>query len=287
MQKMIDAHFHIFDDSLFHLAWMEGIDALNPYTPEKAYHAAWQGQDRYEVIGGVHIETDALPEDKKRENAYFISRAKDPDSMVKGVAIYSDLLKGNTKEDFKEYLKEPVVKSVRYVLHNPDEPRGLCLDPKFIENTKTLGEMGILFDACLRGEEMADLYELAKQCPGTHFVVNHMGMVDVTAWKDENRREYKETWIDAMKKIAALPNTSVKVSGLSSTKVEDIEETVNFVLDIFGEDRVMYASNFPVCTMNLSLNDWAFAMLDITEKRGKEYQDKFFYQNAERIYRLK
>lgn len=286
MQKVIETHFHILNDDEFHLIWLEGIPQLSNMSLEEDYEAAWRGQERYEVIGSLHVETDTQQQDKDKEAEFFINMVKNPDSFVKGICIFCDMLEGDAKSYLQRFVNEPAVKSVRYVLHNPWQLPGTCLQPKFIENVKALGEMNVMFEGCLRAQELDDFYQLVKQCPDTKFVLEHMGLVDISAWNDPAKKDYVEKYKKDMADIAALPNVVVKVSGLSSADVDVISDAVDYCLDIFGEDRVMYASNFPVCKCNMSLNDWTFAMLDITQKRGREFQDKFFCQNALRIYSL-
>lgn len=287
MQKVIDAHVHILNDSLFHLKWLEGEPSLEKNSSLEDYHNAWKGQDRYEVEKIIHIETDASLEDKERENAHFISVAKDPETAVDGVAVYIDMINDNAAKVIEEKFKdEPVVKSVRYILHMPYEAPDLCLDPRFVENVKKLGKYGIKFEACLRPEDLGNCVKLAKLCPETDFILNHMGIVDATAWADDSRKDYVDAWEKNISDLAALPNLTCKVSGLSSADVNLIAPIIDYCFDAFGEDRVMYASNFPVCKANISLNDWTFAMLDISAKRGKEFQNKFFYDNTVKIYNL-
>ena len=198
-------------------------------------------------------------------------------------------MEGDARQIMQKYAGEKAVKGTRCILHDPAQPRGLCLQPKFMDNVKTVGEMGFGFDACIRWTEIEDLYQLALHCPQTQIIIDHTGMVDMTVadWTDPAMQEKIAAWKAVMGKLAALPNIYIKISGLPSSKLEEIGEAVGFVMDLFGEDRCMYASNFPVCGIDgVKLNDWAFAMLDLTSGWEQARKDKFFYKNAQRIYQL-
>ena len=80
-----------------------------------------------------------------------------------------------------------------------------------------------------------------------------------------------------------------KISGLNPKgewSAETLKPAVDIALDYFGEDRVMFASNYPVCNIATGLSPWIEALMKITEERGSEFQNKLFRENAKRIYGL-
>ena len=62
--------------------------------------------------------------------------------------------------------------------------------------------------------------------------------------------------------------------------------TVNSCLDAFGEDRVIFGGDWPVCTLGASLSQWIAALREIVADRSQTAQDKQFHLNAGRLYRL-
>lgn len=76
------------------------------------------------------------------------------------------------------YLDVASVKGVRQVLHVPEALPGTCLGEVFLENVRWLGEHGLVYEGCVRNGELGDLYEMARSCPGTIIVLDHMGIVD-------------------------------------------------------------------------------------------------------------
>ena len=134
---------------------------------------------------------------------------------------------------------------------------------------------------------------MAKACPETTVVLNHMGIVnpDIIAKEnpDKKEQEYKENWKKNMEKLASLSNVVCKISGLNPAgewSEDTLRPAVDMALDCFGEDRVMFGGNYPVCNVATCLEPWIQALLNITEPRGIEFQNKLFYENAKRIYGL-
>jgi L-fuconolactonase len=284
MQNIIDTHMHIFDLNQFRVLWLEDTDTLDKPIVLKDYLKAVSTNSEYKVIGCEHVELDTIEEQKKAENDYFVSVVNDSDTLVSGITIYAPMESNDLDSFLTPYVNEPNVKGVRYILHVPSAKKGTCLQPQFIENVKLLGSYNLIFEACLRAEELDDFYELAKKCPETEFVLNHMGLFDMQNIDDAL---YVKKFKKDISDISKLDNVSVKVSGLSSSCVSEIDGLVNHTFDSFGEDRIMFASNYPVCTLNLSFDDWTRAMLSICEGRSQIFKDKFFYLNAIKIYKMK
>lgn len=286
MQKIIDTHFHIFDLNQFRVLWLEQEEILNRPILLSEFEELRTGKE-YEVIGGVHIELDTIVEQKAMENQYFEQLAKDRKDFIKGTILYADMLDIHMKETIQQYAASEGVKGIRYILHVDEAKPGTCLEPIFVDNMKKLGELGLHFEACLRSIELDDLYQLGLQCPDTKIVLNHMGLPDVTAWKDTSRIKEVELWKVGIQKLATLPQVTCKMSGLSSVNIEEIKPLVEWCIEQFGIDRVMFASNFPVCNLSISFPTWTEAMMDILAEYTEEERNQFFYKNALKIYRAK
>ncbi len=262
------------------------------YTLED-YKNALGADPGYEVEAAVYVEVDCAKTDKDRENAFIIGCCGDGDSLFQGAVLSGRLDGEGFKEYMGRYLGNPWVKGVRQVLHVPEALPGTCLGKAFQENVRWLGEQGLLYEGCVRNQELGDLYEMAKACPGTTVVLNHMGIVDPDIISRENpspeEAAYKRSWIENIRKMASLPNVVCKISGLNPAGAwtdETLRPAVDAALDAFGQDRVMYASNFPVCNIATGMAPWIGALMRITQSRGEAFQRKLFSENARRIYKL-
>lgn len=96
----------------------------------------------------------------------------------------------------------------------PEALPGTCLGEAFLENVRWLGENGLVYEGCVRNGELGDLCEMARSCPGTTIVLDHMGIVDPDIISRENPSEeetaYRAAWIENIKRLAALPNVVCK-----------------------------------------------------------------------------
>jgi predicted TIM-barrel fold metal-dependent hydrolase len=121
--------------------------------------------------------------------------------------------------------------------------------------------------------------------PDVQFILDHCGVPDV-----KNRA--LDPWREHMREIASYPNVAGKVSGVVAYAdrerwtAADLAPFVEHTIDSFGWDRVMFGSDWPVCTLAASLRQWVEALQQILAGAGVEQRRKLFHDNAVRVYRL-
>lgn len=284
-QPIIDTHQHLWDRTRTDLPWTKNaLEALGQNFGPEDYRTATEGLN---VVKTVYMEVDVPPEHQTHEAEYVLDLAKQPGNLMAGAVI------GCSPQDpaFADYLKrferERFVKGMRTVLHG-DRPKGLCLQPQFIDSMKRLGDAGLSFDLCLRPAEVSDGAKLAKQCPKTSFILDHCGNIgfeprDTATWR---------AWSDGLKAAADLPTVVCKISGVidkakgARWTADDLAPNVNYCLDTFGEDRVVFASDWPICLFGGTLRQWTEALQSITATRPQPFRQKLFHDNAVKVYRL-
>lgn len=291
--KIIDTHLHIWNFDEFHIPWLEDAgDILKKTYTLVNYENDMQKSGAYSVEKAVYVEVDVAISDREYENAFIIKEYENLNSIIVG-GIISGCLE---EAGFLKYLDQydhPAIKGVRQVLHVDSATKGTCLKPTFIYNMQELGRREMVFEACLRIEELNDLFQLALKCPNTIIVLNHMGNVDAELISKESlssiEKEYKEAWYENIRNLASVNNVICKISGLNPNGAwnpEILRPAIDFVLDEFGEDRVIYASNYPVCNTSTKLLPWIEVLNEITKNRGSVFREKLFYENAKRVYKL-
>lgn len=291
-QDIVDTHQHLWDLKKFKLPWLEKSPKLlkRNYTTEH-YLAATKGLS----VRAVYMEVNVAPEQKAAEARHVI-RLSESDEHPTCAAVISGI--PSTPEfaaHIKKFAKNPYVKGARRVLHDPEVPRGHCLQPQFRKNMQLLGELGLSFDLCMRPRELADAAKLAAACPDTRFIVDHCGNADPKAFLSNPA---EEPWHDAddwkrdMEALAQQKNTICKISGIVVRAPKDswgpktLAPIVNHCLDTFGPDRVVFGSDWPVCRLVAELRDWVDALSAIIAERPAAEQDKLWHKNATRLYRL-
>jgi len=173
------------------------------------------------------------------------------------------------------------------VLHGEETPQGYCLDPQFVRGIQALGELGLSFDLCLRSGELLDADKLVAQCPHTRFIVDHCGNMSV----QETEPARRKPWREGMRHLADHDHVVCKVSGIVASAaaewtVEQLAPNIEFTLDTFGPDRVMFGGDWPVCTLRASYRRWVEALGEITRERTAAQRQKLFHDNAIRFYGL-
>src|SRR5262249_54084540 len=190
--------------------------------------------------------------------------------------------------DFGKYLDRfrgnRFLKGVRQVLHTPTAKPGYCLTPAFARGVRLLGDRGLSFDLCMRPTDLGDAVKLVEACPDTRFVLDHCGNGPVYA-KDRTQ------WQRDMDRLARLPRTVCKISGIvvqarEKWTPDDLAPVINHSLAAFGAERVMFAGDWPVCTLRATYRRWVEALKSIVRNRPAEEQQKLFHDNAVRVYGL-
>ena len=281
---VIDTHQHLWDLKKFKLPWHKGDDSkpLQRSFVMSDYLEATRGLN---VVKTVYMEVDVEVEQQVAEADYVTDLGKQNGSPMRAAVVSGRPGQPGFEKYARNLAGNKFIKGIRQVLHGDSTPAGYCLQPGFVESIRLLGELGLSFDLCVRAGEVVDAVKLVEQCPGTRFILDHCGNMSVTSTDQDLRSK----WQAGMKGLAALPNTVCKVSGIVVTankdwKPEDLAPNVNFTLDTFGEDRVMFAGDWPVCTLRATFGQWLNALKLIVKDRPTSFQKKLFHDNAAKFY---
>lgn len=286
MQKIIDTHIHLWDLIELKLPWLKSVPLLNK-TFTLADYVEATADCGAEVEQAIYIEVDCDPTSLAHENEIVIRQCQQSNSILTGACISGDLSHPKFINYISKYQSNTHVKGVRQVLHTSNRSEKFCLNKTFIHNVQYLGEVGLIFEGCIRNEELGDLFLLAKSCPNTSIVVNHMGIPD--AKRMHLDAEYKKQWEKNIKNLASLDNVFCKISGLNISQpnnFHELDDCLDFTFDQFNEDKVLFASNYPVCNLSMSISEWIGYLLKYMSRYSQEVRNNFFYKNAKKLYRL-
>jgi len=277
--KLIDTHQHLWDLDRFSYRWCKGIPSLNRSFQMQDYLQAVQD---LELEQSVHLEADVDEPFILAETRYILQLAEQ-DNPLQGVVA------GGRPEhgDFVDYLEQiaghPKLKGIRRVLHTqPDE---LSQSTTFLQNIRLLEKYGLSFDVCVLARQLPLALHIVEACPGVSFILDHCGVPQV-------RERQLDPWRQQIHEISEYPNVICKISGLVAYAdperwtAEDLRPYVEHVIGCFGWDRVMFGSDWPVCTLVASLKQWVEALLTITRDAEEVSRQKLFSENARRVYRL-
>jgi len=292
---IIDTHQHLWDPERLNLPWLAGAGPhLNRKNAIEQYQAAVEGLP---VAAAIYMEVNAAPDQKLRE-AKQVRRLIEAGTHVTAAAILSaDPGKENFRESVDLFEDQPWVKGYRQVLHGRSTPPGYCLKARFINNCRHLGSTGKTFDLCMRSAELKDAARLVEACPETRFVLDHCGNADPKAFfaPDDPRRgsapQDAARWKEAMTQLARHPNVTCKISGIIARvppqwTPDDLRPIVEHCAEAFGEDRIVFGTDWPVCSAGGTARQWIEALHEITSDWPDDAQDRLWNANAKAVYRV-
>jgi predicted TIM-barrel fold metal-dependent hydrolase len=283
---IVDPHQHLWDLKQFSLPWVPK-DTKSVLARDYLISDYIEATKSSNVVKAVYMEVDVTPEQHNAEADFVISLCEQGDYPTVGAVISG---RPNDKS-FPQYMErfESVkwIKGVRQVLHAGGTPRGYCLEPQFVKSVQHLGSIGKCFDLCMRSGELLDGAKLIERCPKTRFVLDHCGNGPV---RPENKSDF-EVWQKGIREIAKFENVVCKISGIVASAPEgwtasDLEPVIVESMEAFGEDRIMFAGDWPVCLLRASFEQWVKALKTLVKDRSEAFQRKLFHDNAVAFYDL-
>lgn len=267
-ERILDTHIHLYDPGRPEgVPWPSKNDPVlyRPFLPEDFRALARE----HGVSAALVVEASPRPED----NRWLLD-------LVRGDALFPGIV-GNLKpgapgfaEELDRLSADPRFVGIRA------RPRG---DEASIADLRRLAARGKSLDVL---GPPGGLAEIARRVPELTIVLDHLagakadGAPPPAAWRAE------------LRELAACPNVYCKLSGLDQQAGRAAEpETYRPVLDalweIFGEDRLIYGSNWPVTLLRTDYGTHLRWVLDYVRPKGRAALDKVFWRNAVKAYGLK
>ncbi|MEX0409658.1 amidohydrolase [Aquibium sp. LZ166] len=293
MQKMIDSHFHIWRQA--DQPWLVGPMVpriFGPYEPIRRDYPMEEFLADREGLGverAVYVQTNWAKEDFEKEVA-FVSETADRTGWPRAIVGYADMTVDDVRPQLDRLKKYPLLRGIRMQLHWHENPAfrfaadaRQVIDPKVRANVGRLKDYGLSFDLQLFPGQMRDGLDLVAEHPGTDFILTHVGML--TASDDRT----VEDWKVGLRTLAQAPNLSAKLSGLGTFVHRNDPALISTIYDaameIFGSERLMFGSNFPIEKLWTSYADLMQAHRAAAEKFSEADQANLFHNTAARVYR--
>jgi predicted TIM-barrel fold metal-dependent hydrolase len=285
---LIDTHQHLWDMKTLNLPWLAEPDSKKIAYP----HTMADYMRESKGLGiekTIYMEVDAAESDEVKEADFVINTCKSGKTLMKKGVISGRPATPGFAAYAKKYQNIPYIQGFRQILHPPNRPKGLCLQPQFVKNIQLLGEIGKTYDICIRPAELADGYKLADLCPKTRFVLDHCGNGEAN-WGGKGH-DY-DTWAKGITEFAKRKNVICKMSGVIKTaqkpgsKAEQIKPLIHHVIQSFGPSRVIWASDWPVCEFAVPLREWVEIAHKLTSDLPLADQKKIFHDNAAAWYKV-
>jgi predicted TIM-barrel fold metal-dependent hydrolase len=294
---IVDAHQHFWDLGRNYLPWLCDERPIPfRYGDYRALRRNYLPADYlrdaadHQVVRTVYVETEWDPNEPVGETRWLqeiIAATGLPSAIVAGARLddpaVEAVLAGHTEF--------PQVRGIRHkprAAPAPDRVEknapGSMADPAWRRGFALLEKYRLSFDLQTPWWHLAEAAELARDFPDTPIILNHTGL------PADRSTAGLAGWRRAMATLAAEPNVAVKISGLGQPgRPWTVEANGPIVLDtirIFGVERCMFASNFPVDSLCADLDTIFTGFKTIVQGFAAAEQRRLFHDNAARIYRL-
>ncbi|MCD7107508.1 amidohydrolase [Rhizobium sp. DKSPLA3] len=250
---IIDTHLHLIDRTALTYPWLSSVPALDR---DYLYETYRQEALRCGIAASLHMEVDVAAEEIEAETLHVGQLAALPESLLVGAIAACRPEDQSFPAMLERQRENPLVKGFRRVLHvMPDD---LSESAVFRDNIKRLAGTGLTFDLCVLPRQLGHAAALADLAPDVTFILDHCGVPDIKAGDIS-------LWRDELKDVARRPNVVCKISGLiaytdpDSWSVDKIRPYAETAILQFGWDRVVWGSDWPVCTLAGSLSTWVAA----------------------------
>jgi L-fuconolactonase len=277
---IVDAHHHFWDPAEADYPWL--TDEL------AAIRRRFGPEDLEPLLAATGVERTILVQTRSslpETEAFLATAAGTP--FIAGVVGWVDLLDPGVADGLAQ-LRDGTggqrLVGIRHQVH--DEP-----DPDWLRRSDArrgiaaVGAAGLAYDLLVRSRELPAALDMAAAVPDVRFVIDHLA-------KPPIRDGQLQPWAELIRPFGDLGNVWCKVSGLvteadwATWRLADLEPFVDHALDVFGPDRLLFGSDWPVCLLAATYGEILDAARATLAGLSSDEGAAVFGGNAAEVYRL-
>ena len=291
---IIDAHHHVWRQA--DQPWLNGPMVpriFGEYAPIRRDYLIEEYLDDIRsagVVASVYVQTNWDPA-RAVEEVQWVQSIADAHGWPHAIVGFADLTGERLKADLNAMQGYPALRGIRQQVHWHENPQyrfaarpDVIVDPAWRNGLADLAPRGLLFELQIFSSQMMDGAALAKAFPTTTFVLEHAGMLEDTS------EAGREAWRRGMRKLAENPNVCVKLSGLGTfvhqATIDDIQPIVSDTVSLFGAERCLWGSNFPIEKLWSDYGTLADNIRRAVSHLSLKDQQSILSDTAARLYRL-
>ena len=271
----IDSHQHFWKYSEAEYPW------IGKGTP---LQRDWLAADLQKEAAKVGIDGSVVVQARQTlEESRWLLELAGKSSFIKGVVGWVDLQSEKVTDDLAALSKNKKFVGVRHVVQS--EPADFMLKPGFVRGLGELHAFDFTYDLLLFPKHLPSAVKIAEKLAHQRFVLDHIA-------KPMIRTGMMQPWKGDIRELAKYKNVFCKISGLVTEakhqgwKKEDFRPYLDVVFEAFGEDRVMFGSDWPVCLLAGSYEQAHELAADYFRQFSDAVREKFFGTNAVKFYKL-
>ena len=259
---IIDAHKHFWQVGRFDYPWMTSdLGVLyRDYLPSD-FRPDEYGVDRIVVVQASNSVAET----------HWLLELADAHEFIAGVVGWVDLT-----DESVELPVHPKFKGVRHLVESEPEDDWLV---HVIPGLNRLAAHGLTYDLLVHTRHLRYVKTVAESCPDLRLVIDHLAKPPIA-------KHGFDEWAQQIKPLAAYPNMYCKLSGLvteanwNDWQTDDLRPYVDYVMELFGPERLIFGSDHPVCLLAASYARVLESFREIVS------DERIFAQNAHAFYRL-
>lgn len=292
----VDAHIHLWDLTRLRYPWLtppfadDGPNgSVEPIASTYLPADYRREMARWNVVGAVHVDAGAAPADALAETEWLEGLAE-ADGLPTGIVAFAALDDPEVETVLAAHARHPRVRGIRHIVNwhaDPQRsytPRDVTQDDAWQRGFAALARHGLSFDLQCYPGQMPAMAALAARHPEVPVIVNHAGMAVLSD------ADGHDEWRRGLTALAACPQVAVKLSGFGFARRDwdaaFVRDTVRTVIDLFGPERAMVASDLPTDRLFGAIDAQMEACHAAVIDLGDSDRRALFAGNANRIYRL-
>lgn len=278
---IIDSHHHFWAPHPYKYPWMtKEFDTINRRFDQADLE---QEMRRHDVTGSVVVQTYS----SLGETLQFLELAAATPSLL-GVVGWFDMLDpdiGGTMDTVLRSDHGKFLVGVRHQVHDEEDAKWLERDD-VLHALEQIAQRELCFDLLIRPRELGSALAVARRFPEMTFVVDHIA-------KPEIRNRMWSPWAEGVAALGELPNVYCKLSGViteanwDAWTLDEVRPYVAHCIDLFGPQRSMFGSDWPVCLLAGKYSDTLEVVRNAASGLGESELDHVLSRAAIDAYRLK
>lgn len=279
MADVFDTHNHLWKLNDEYLGWID--ESMQAIKKDFIIQDLEDVLSANGVVSSILVQAQPIMSETEE-----LLRIADDSELVKGVVGWVDVKKGKEiKRDLAELLSvSKSLKGIRYI--SQGLPAEHLTQAGFIDGVREVGERGLVYELLITTGQLSHAEQLVAACPETTFVIEHMAKPNI-------KQQEIAAWKDGITTIATRhANVYCKLSGLvteadwDNWKHNDFAPYMTTVLQAFGEDRVIFGSDWPVCSLAADYSQVLELALWGLERNPDISVDKVMFKNAATLYQV-
>lgn len=272
----IDSHQHYWQYDPIRNSWIDDSMKIlrRDFLPEHLKPIL----DRNNVQGSVAVQAGQSEDETK-----FLLDLASKNDFIKGVVGWIDLRAENIEERLEVFSSNKKLVGMRHIVQS--EPDDFMLGREFQHGISKLEKFGLTYDILVFPTQLKASVELVQKFPEQAFVLDHIAKPYIKDGKIDQ-------WANDIHMLAQFPNVNCKISGmvteadLNHWKKEDFFKYLDVVFNLFGSDRIMYGSDWPVCLLAAQYEQQLEILESYIDAFSSEKKAKIMGKNAIRFYKL-